>query len=147
MSQPLLAGEGARAFNFDWLGLLSPLFFVLRLNAHCSHILLSATELDVQMGWAFSARIPLSALRSAAADESFVGGIGVHGFGSSWLVNGSHRSICRLELEGAPARVLGVPLTLRTLRLGVAERAEFLAALQPRIAAPEAGAGAGAARQ
>jgi hypothetical protein len=76
-----------------------------------------------------------------------VSGIGVHGFGSSWLVNGSHRSICRLELEGAPARVLGIPLTLRTLRLGVAERAEFLAALQPRIAAPEAGAGAGAARQ
>jgi hypothetical protein len=133
----LLAGEGAdavRTFHFDWLPLLSPLFFVLRLNAHCSHIRLTPTALDVQMGWAFSARIPLTALRSVAADEAFVGGIGVHGFGSRWLVNGSHRSICRLELDGAPARVLGVPLTLRTLRLGVAEREHFIAALREAAA-------------
>ena len=129
----LLADDGDSAFQvfqYDWLPLLSPLFFLLRLDAHCSHIRLSRAHLDVKFGWAFSARVPLARVRSAAPCSDFVGGIGVHGFGGRWLVNGSHRGIVRIEVEGgARARVLGIPLTLTTLRLGVAEPAAFVAAL------------------
>ena len=121
-------------FTFDYLPLLSPLFFLLRLNAHCSRISLDADALTLNMGWAFSASIPLAAVRAVTADAGFVGGIGVHGFGSAWLVNGSHRNIARVELAepGARACVCGVPVTLRTLRVGVAERDDFIAALRAR---------------
>lgn len=128
-----LLAEGAAApaaFHFDYLPVLSPLFFLLRLNAFCSRILLHAGELEVCMGWAFSARIPLSRVRAVARDAAWVGGIGVHGFGGRWLVNGSHRNIVRLDIEGAPARVMGVPLTLTSLRLSVAEVEAFVAALR-----------------
>ena len=125
---PLLRGT---TFTFDYLAALLPLFFVLRLNAACSSIRVADGELAVRMGWAFSARVPLARVRAVAPDGGFVGGIGVHGFGSSWLVNGSHRNIVRVEVpDGAPARVCGVPLTLRVLRIGVAERDAFVAAVR-----------------
>lgn len=127
-----LLDRAERTFHFDYLALLSPLFFALRLNAHCSRICLTEANLEIFMGWAFSASIPLSRVRACAPDTSFVGGIGVHGFGDAWLVNGSHRNIVRVELEpaGARARVCGFPLTLRTLRIGVAERDDFIAAVR-----------------
>ena len=134
--QAALIAEGAGAaapitFHFDYLTVLSPLFFLLRLNAGCSRIVLHPSELKVHMGWAFSTRIPLSRVRTVARDAAWVGGIGVHGFGGRWLVNGSHRNIVQLEIEGgAPARVMGVSLTLTTLRLGVAEAEEFIAAVR-----------------
>ena len=120
------------SYHFEWLGLLSPLFFILRLNAACSHIRLSPDELDVRMGWAFDSKIPLSRVRAVRIDDSFVGGVGVHGLCGVWLVNGSFRSVVRIEIEpGAPARVMGIPLTLTTLRLGIAvdERDGFIEAL------------------
>lgn len=129
-TEALVSGD-VREFKYEWLGILSPLFFIMRLNAHCSHIRLSSSELDVRFGWAFSARIPLTRVRSVRVDNDFVGGVGVHGFGGAWLVNGSHRSTVRIEIDGAPARVMGLSLTLTTLRLGVAaaERDGFIAAL------------------
>lgn len=136
MAAPAPNAPYVREFHFDFLGILSPLFFVLRLNAHCSHIRLTRTTLDVAMGWGFTAVIPLARVRAVSPDASLVTGIGVHGFGDSWLVNGSHRNIVRIELAGggAPARVCGVPLTLRTLRLGVAERDDFVAAVRAGMA-------------
>ena len=123
--------RATHSFHFDYLSVLVPLLTILGMGSYFSHIRVTDGETSIRMGWAFTARIPHSAVRSIAVDESFVSGIGVHGWGPRWLVNGSHRNIVRLEMEpGVPARVCGVPLTLRTLRLGVAERDAFISAVR-----------------
>jgi hypothetical protein len=133
--QDPLRSENLYSLDYSGIGRWTyPLLFVLGLGESASSISLSDSTLSVRMGWGFSATIPLSSIRSATRDESFVSGIGVHGFGSAWLVNGSLVNVVRLQLagEGVPARVCGFPLTLRTLRLGVSERDGFLEALQSR---------------
>ena len=141
MQDPLnpRAPHSERLFSLDYSGVgrwTYPLLFVLGLGESASSISLSDSSLSIRMGWGFSATIPLSSIRSATRDESFVGGIGVHGFGGTWLVNGSLVNVVRLQLadEGVPARVCGFPLTLRKLRIGVSDRDGFLEELQSRTA-------------
>lgn len=82
------------------------------------------------MGWWFSADIPRSAITSATSDHAFVGGIGVHGAGGRWLVNGAAKGIVRIEIDPrARAKVLGVPVRLRQLRVSMEEPDALIAAL------------------
>jgi len=125
--------NAAMEFHFDYLWVVKPLLLLMCLGAPTSHIRVTNSEIQIAMGWAFNARIPHIRVRSIAKDGDLVSGIGVHGFGSRWLVNGSTKHIVRLELEGVPARVCGFPLTLRTLRLGVHEEEEVIAAVRAEM--------------
>lgn len=129
------AGPGllGQRFTFDWLGATYPVFFVMCLGESFSRIRLTDDALEVRMGWAFSATIPRTQVARVEHDAGLVTGIGVHGnpWTATWLVNGSHRNIVRVGIEpSARAWVCGVPLSLSTLRLGVAEKDAFVNALR-----------------
>jgi len=120
-------------FAFSYATVLMPLFVVLGMGPRTSGIEVGTGSVRVRMGWAFTADIPRSAIRSAVPDSGLVLGWGVHGFGGGWLVNGSSRGLVRLHIEPAcRARVMGFPVRLHTLRLSLAEPDAFLAALRGR---------------
>jgi hypothetical protein len=59
-----------------------------------------------------------------------VGGIGVHGWAGRWLVNGSTKGVVAIDID-PPARgyVMGFPVRLRQLAVGLADPEGFLAAI------------------
>ena len=71
------------------------------------------------MGWAFSAELPRSSIRSARRAGTAIS-IGVHGWRGRWLVNGAAGPLVAVTIDPpAPARVLGVPIRLRELTVSV----------------------------
>jgi hypothetical protein len=118
---------------------LLPLFSVLGLGRGLSTVELDADELRVGMGWALRARIPRSSIVGAGRSRPIWWAIGVHGdFHGDWLVNGSSQGIVWIRIDPpARGRVLGVPVKLRRLGLGLEEPEGFLAALAvPAMPAP-----------
>ena len=88
-------------------------------------------EVRVRMAWAFRAAFPRSAVASVAPRGPIRLSRGVHGWAGRWLVNGSGDGV--LEVTLAPeqrARVLGVPVRLRTLLVSVEDPAGLAAALR-----------------
>ena len=78
------------------------------------------------MGWASCAEIPRLAVRKVSPDVTAVGGWGVHGWRGRWLVNGSSSGLVRLEIDPEmQARVMGIPVRLRTLRLSLVAPGEL----------------------
>ena len=66
----------------------------------------------------------------ASLDDGFVGGIGVHGWRGRWLVNGAANGLVAVEIDPpACARVLGVPVRLRYVRVSVQDPDALVAAL------------------
>lgn len=95
-----------------------------------SGVSLDGDRLRVRMGWMFRAAIPRASITGAEPHQGLVGGIGVHGWRGTWLVNGSAKGVVSVHIDPpAQARVLGVPVKLRTLQVSVEEPEEFLAAL------------------
>ena len=88
-------------------------------------------EVEVRMGYAFRARFPRSAVRTAdRRRRRILASRGVHGFAGRWLVNGSAEGLVTVELGPAQrARVLGFPVRLRELVVSVDQPAELIAAL------------------
>jgi hypothetical protein len=86
---------------------------------------------DVAMGWAFRARFPAAAVVVVRATRGpRWGGVGVHGFGGTWVVNGSLHGVVELHLRNpARARVLGVPVRLRRLFVSVTDPTALVSAL------------------
>jgi hypothetical protein len=118
---------------------LLPLFTVLGLGRGLSKVELDAGELRVGMGWALRARIPRASIAGASGSRPIWWAIGVHGdFHGDWLVNGSPKGIVWLAMDPpARARVMGIPVTLRRLGLGLEDPDGFLAALSvPAMPAP-----------
>ena len=111
-------------------GVLRPLLSVLGLGPRHSGLDLDPGRLRVRMGWAFIATVTRSQIRSAARWDGLVGGIGVHGWGGRWLVNGAASGLVTLEID-PPARawVIGAPVKLRSLRVSVEDPDALLAAL------------------
>lgn len=102
---------------------------LLGLGPRASWIELGAASLDVRMGWAFRAGIPRVAITAVRRDGDKWWGVGVHGGRGRWLVNGSVRSIVAVDVDPpVRARVVGVPVTLRTLYLSVDDPDAFVAA-------------------
>jgi len=95
-----------------------------------SFVEVEGDEVRVEMGWAFRARFPRSAV---AATEDVRGSSwcrGVHGFAGRWLVNGSGRGILTIHLSPTQrGRVLGFPVRLRELMVSVADPAALAAVL------------------
>jgi hypothetical protein len=92
---------------------------------------LTPTELDVHLGWTFRVQVPRTAIRSARPDDSRVLGWGAHtSFRGRWLVNTSSRGLVRLTID-PPARghCTGVPVTVRDLRISLADPEAFLTEL------------------
>jgi hypothetical protein len=111
-------------------GVFRPLLSVLGAGPGVSGISLDGERLRVRMGWSFRTEIPVASITGAERYRGLVGGIGVHGWRGRWLVNGSAKGVVSVRIDPpAPARVLGVPVKLRTLQVSVEEPEEFIAAL------------------
>ena len=99
---------------------LLPLFRLLGLGPARSGVWVGRDSVRVMMGWGFRADIPRRAVLEIGPDDAPVGGIGIHGWGGRWLVNGSARGLVRLQVKpGVRAWVMGIPVQLRTLRLSL----------------------------
>ncbi len=118
-----------RTFPFRY-GMFRPLLSVLGAGPAFSRLQLQGDRLEIRMGWSFRAEIPLRSITSVQPYTGLVGGIGVHGWRGRWLVNGAASGLVTIEVDPpAPARVLGVPIRLRTLWVSVESPDELIAAL------------------
>ena len=89
--------------------------------------------LHVRMGWAFRTTVSRASIASAAPDRMRpLLGIGVHGWGGRWTVNGALAPMVAVTIDPpASARVLFVPVRLRRLRISVTDPDAMVAALAP----------------
>lgn len=111
-------------------GVIRPLLSVMGGGPAFSGVSLDEDRLKVRMGWMFRADIPVASITGSERHQGLVGGIGVHGWRGTWLVNGSAKGVVSVHIDPpAPARVMGVPVKLKTLQVSVEEPEEFLAAL------------------
>ena len=103
---------------------------LLGMPPSASFLELDDTSVFVKMGWGFRARFPRAAI-SRATDQSAGGlSLGVHGWAGHWLVNGSFSGVVALALDPTQrARVAGVPVRLRELRVSVEEPEKLLSCL------------------
>ena len=117
------------SFPFRY-GLFRPLLSVFGAGPAFSGITLDGDQLRVRMGWAFRADVPVDSVTGAEPFKGLVGGIGVHGWRGTWLVNGAARGVVSIHIDPpARARVLGVPVKLRVLQVSVESPDELVAAL------------------
>lgn len=111
-------------------GVFRPLFSVMAAGPRFSGVTVDGDRLRVRMGWMFQAEVPLGSIGEVKRYTGLVGGIGVHGWRGWWLVNGGTKGIVDIAIDPpAKARVLGVPVKLKRLQVGVEAPEELLAAL------------------
>lgn len=111
-------------------GFFRPLLSVVGAGPAFSRVEIDGDHLRVRMGWTFRADIPLTSVTGAKAFSGLAGGIGVHGWRGTWLVNGGIRGIVEIAVD-PPARgkVLGLPVHVRVLQVSVESPEELIAAL------------------
>jgi hypothetical protein len=116
--------------RFDFrFGVWRWLLAVLGMGPRRSHVDLGPASLEVRLGWAFRASIPRSSIAGVRRHGDTWWGIGVHGGRGRWLVNGSVRGIVAVDLDPpVRARVVGFPVTLRTLLVSLDDPDAFVAA-------------------
>jgi hypothetical protein len=88
--------------------------------------------LRVRMGGVFQARIDRAAIGAVARHTGPLGGIGVHGRGGVYLVNGSMNGAVRIELGGPSSRragCFGLPVKLTALTISLEDPEGFVEAL------------------
>ncbi|MHA7653598.1 hypothetical protein ACX9NE_27880 [Mycobacterium sp. ML4] len=106
-----------------------PLAAAVGLGPQNSELRVEAGTLHVKMGWAFTADIPLTAIKSAEESHERVFTAGVHVLGSRWLVNGSRKGLVELTIDPpVPAKVWWKSITLRSLVLSVSDPRALIAA-------------------
>jgi hypothetical protein len=107
-----------------------PLSVPIGLGPGNSELRVEGGKLRVKMGWAFTADIPLTSIKSAEATGAKVYGAGVHyGFGR-WLVNGSRNGLVELTIEPpAQAKAWRKSVTLRSAWVSVTDPDAFIAAV------------------
>ncbi len=118
-------------FEIRYSKWFKPSLGILGLGPKFSRVTLSDATLDVTMGWAFRMSAPRSAITTVrhdvGPDSARVMGWGVHGWRGSWLVNGSSDGIVDLAFEpAATARVMGLPMAVRKLRVSLVEPDAFV---------------------
>ena len=115
-------------------GALGPLLTLLGLGRRFSSIERSGDQLHVKMGWGFRAKFPVASLRSVTPYTGVAMGIGVHGFGGNYLVNGKASGIVTLEIQPtAKALLLGIPVKLRKLSVSLDEPEQFIADFRAQV--------------
>ena len=101
----------------------------LGLSPATSELRIEAGNLHVKMGWAFTADIPWTSIKSAQPFDRRVFAAGVHFVGSRWLVNGSGKGLVELKIEpSAQAKMWRRSVTVSTLVLSVTNPDELIAA-------------------
>jgi hypothetical protein len=109
---------------------LRPIFAITGMGPTRISIAVDDTEVTVAMGVGFQARVPRAAVTSAERYDGRVLGWGVHGWRGRWLVNTTSTGLVTLDLDPAcHARLFGIPLRPRVLRLSLADADAFVAAL------------------
>ena len=93
-------------------------------------------RIRVRMGWAFMLDAATDAVRAELVSESvprtFLAGIGVHGWGGRWRVNGAFSPIVRIRFEPRHrARVIFFPLRVHTVEVSAEDPDALVAALAP----------------
>lgn len=116
--------EDVFAFRY---GILRPMLMLLGLGPRFTGLVFRERMLEVRFGYLFRARIPYAAIYNARPEPGVITGVGVHGSRGSWLVNGSLLGIVGFDVDQrVDCRVLGLPVTLRHLRVSLADPAAFL---------------------
>jgi hypothetical protein len=111
-------------------GVFRPLLSVLGAGPRWSRVEVDGDTLRARMGWMFRAEVPIASITDARPFKGLVGGIGVHGWRGTWLVNGGIRGVVDIAIDPpGRARVMGVPVRLRRLQVGVKSPEELIAAL------------------
>ncbi len=119
-------------YSMSYSRIMQLLLVPMLLGRRHSRVEVDADSVAVHMGWGFSARIARASIATVAADHGIVYGWGVHGWRGQWLVNGSSKGLVRLDLDPVGrARVLGVPVRLRVLRVSLDDPDGFIAAVRP----------------
>lgn len=91
---------------------------------------LTKDTLTVRLGLSWRAEIPRSSIRTAAHDPAKRISIGAHGWGGRWLVNTTGTNLVVLTIDpAAKARCLGVPISVKELRISLTDPDAFLAEL------------------
>jgi hypothetical protein len=111
-------------------GVFRPFLTVVGAGPAFSRVAIEGDHLRVRMGWTFRADVPLSSVRGAKNFSGLAGGIGVHGWRGTWLVNGGIRGIVEIAIDPpARARVFGIPVRLKVLQVSVQSPEELITAL------------------
>ena len=106
-----------------------PLAMAVGLGPKNCELRVETDNLYVKMGWAFTAEIPLAAIKSARISNERVFSAGVHGMGSRWLVNGSRKGLVALTIDPpVPAKIWIRKISVRELMLGVTDPNALIAA-------------------
>jgi hypothetical protein len=117
-------------FPIRFTGVVGRVLAVLGMGPATSYVEVSSADVTVRMGWGFRTVFPRSSVHSAGADHEPVWGWGAHGWRGTWLVNGSSRGLVRIDVDPpARARVLGLPVHPRALRISVEDPDGLLRAL------------------
>lgn len=104
---------------------------VLAIPPHSRYVDLDDDSIRVRLGWSFRLTAPRSSVVAALLDRGRIGGIGAHGWRGTWLVTTTSRGLVRIVLDPPQrATVCGVPVTVKVLRVSVAEPVVLLADLQ-----------------
>jgi hypothetical protein len=104
---------------------------VLAIPEDSRYAALDDAELRVRLGWSFRLDAPRETVVAVLRDHDRIGGIGAHGWHGTWLVNTTSRGLVRIVLDPpARATACGVPVTVRVLRLSLAEPDAFLSAVR-----------------
>jgi hypothetical protein len=108
------------------------LLSMLGLGPRFSRVVVDADHLTVRMGWGFSADVPRSAIASVQQRRGPVSGIGVHGLGGRWLVNGAASGLVTIRFDPRQrARVMGLRVALVELCMSLEEPDRFVAKTAP----------------
>jgi hypothetical protein len=124
------AGSDGRRFAVRFTPWLLPLFWISGLGRRSARVELGGDDLIVRMGWAFRARIPRSAIERPRRGRALWFSVGVHGIFGVWAVNGSPKGTVWIDVDPpVRARVIGFPIRLRRLALGLEDPDGFIDAL------------------
>jgi hypothetical protein len=122
----------ARWFTLRFGTYSGPLLRLVGLGPHRSGIAVGTTDVAIEMGWGFSGRAPTASITSARTLDDTVVSRGVHGWRSDWLVNGAGDGLVEVLYDPPMrARVVGVPVRVRRLRVSVDDPGGVVAALRP----------------
>jgi len=131
--------DQARHFALRYGRLMRAFTWGLGLGPSRSGVELSEDDLQVRMGWGFSARIPRRSIHQArqlGSPQEIWHAVGIHSLpGGRWIVNGSLHGVVTLAIEPpVRARAFGLPISLRWLAMSLKDPDGFLAALgAPRV--------------
>ena len=118
-------------FALSYSGFNRRLLGLLGAGPRHAGVELDERTLRVRLGPWFRASVDRDAIVGVSPDRAPVRGWGAHGWRGTWLVNGSSHGIVRIDLDPPPrAWVVGFPVSLRTLRVGVEDPDALIAALR-----------------